>query len=447
MIYPPNSSKLFEYNYNPETFYRDIELREQRKAEDAGEVWVRKDAAPRVPTNIIINQGGMGSGKSYAIMQAIFTHCCNSKITATVAGKHLAVMKNDVVKIGLNLAAAPLYKPHVKSHNKQTGAFEFHNGSKIVFKGLADPSKARGMKQDICYISEANLVSFEAYNEIQSRTERMCYIDYNPTARFWAHDLRGKDGVLFIRSNYLHNPYLYERDELGRFVLDGYGRKIGNGFVRNILSRKDNTEWYKVYGLGYTGQMDGLVYKNVRQAGQFPLNASDVSIGVDFGYSRGFTAIMLTGWVGDELYVKQLDYGLNRSISEIAEVLKNAHNSGLFDNKDYVIVADPGSGGQLVIRELHQVHQIDYLYPAKKAAGSVEAGIQFLQAVKTINVCEGSKYLWAEFMDYAYADDPKAPNKPLKQNDHAMDALRYAVERLHTNTEFREKLSNGKLGR
>jgi phage terminase large subunit len=84
---------------------------------------------------------------------------------------------------------------------------------------------------------------------------------------------------------------------------------------------------------------------------------------------------------------------------------------------------------------------IDYLrrhgFPrmrgAKKGKGSVEDGISFLQGLDIV-VHPRCPNLIREFGSYAYRTDKRTGTilpEPEDANNHGIDALRYAVERLH----------------
>ena len=61
-------------------------------------------------------------------------------------------------------------------------------------------SRLRGARRDIVYINEANNITFDAYYQLAIRTNLEVWIDYNPTAEFWAHTqvLTDKDAELLI---------------------------------------------------------------------------------------------------------------------------------------------------------------------------------------------------------------------------------------------------------
>jgi phage terminase large subunit len=78
-------------------------------------------------------------------------------------------------------------------------------------------------------------------------------------------------------------------------------------------------------------------------------------------------------------------------------------------------------------------HGFKKLVPCKKGKGSVEDGVTFLQGMDIV-VHPRCVNLIREMRAYAYKTDPRTEEiLPVieDKNNHAIDALRYAVEGLH----------------
>ena len=424
---------IFLWNLSPEKYYPDARRRQMVVANNVTDNNVG-EAYELPPISIVINQGGTASGKTYSIIQLLITHCINQpNIYCQVYGRYLTSLKRDAIRIAQDIfKSSRVLQSFLTSYNKTECCFYFANGAVIKFSDLEDPSKAKGVKSDYCYFSEANHLSKEAFDEGQTRCKGVTYIDYNPNAKFWAHDLIGLPHVAFFRSNYLHNPFLWERDARGAFVLDRNGQRKPHpkiAIVRNILNRQNDKAWFSVYGLGYTGKTEGLVFKKTRKVAAFPEEYSklnDKSVGIDFGWA-GRTAIVLVAHYKNEIFVEELAYSSHLSESDIIDVLKKAVADGKID-KNTPIYGDPGGGGQAVMEgQMMKAAGFWNAKSAEKPAGSVERGIDWLNRLDCINILSTSLNVWAEIMSYAYAENEKNPNYVIKKNDHAMDAIRYAV--------------------
>jgi phage terminase large subunit len=425
---------IFLWNLSPEKYYPDARRRQMVVANNVSDNNV-EEAYELPPISIVINQGGTASGKTYSIMQLLITHCINQpNIYCQVYGRYLTSLKRDAIRITQDIfKSSPVLQSFLTSYNKTECCFYFANGAVIKFSDLEDPSKAKGVKSDYCYFSEANHISKEAFDEGQTRCKGVTYIDYNPNAKFWAHDLIGLPHVAFFRSNYLHNPFLWERDARGAFVLDRNGQRKPHpkiAIVRNILNRRNDKAWFSVYGLGYTGKTEGLVFKKTRKVAAFPCDYKDLeqkAVGIDFGYSRDQTAIVLAAPYGNEIFVEELAYSTHMNDDDIANVLLKAIKDGKI-TKDTPIFGDPAGGGDRIVEDvIKNKYGFRKAKKAEKPAGSIQQGIDWLNKFDSINILATSLNIWSEIMSYIYVEDPNQPNKPIDKNNHAMDALRYAI--------------------
>ena len=121
-------------------------------------------------------------------------------------------------------------------------------------------------------MNEANNMTFHAYTELVSRTKQFTYLDWNPTNEFWFHqDVQGGKGVDFLVINYLDNEAIPE--SALDFILSAKDRSKTSPFWAN---------WYKVYGLGQLGSLEGAVFSNWKQIETIPNDAYLVGSGMDF---------------------------------------------------------------------------------------------------------------------------------------------------------------------
>jgi phage terminase large subunit len=218
---------------------------------------------------LIANQGGQGSSKTVSILQLIYqiAKTSKSKKRITIASYALTHLKGGamqdfediLISDGVNIA-------EVK--NKSESMY-FIGRSEITFVGVeGNEAKATGPRRDILYINEANKrITYNVFELMNARTRLATFIDFNPSAEFWFHNKIQKDfEPCLIKSTFLDNPYLPDREK------------------QNILSKKNKPgyeNWWKVYGLGELGQLEGAILKNWK-FGEFDLNLP-YGYGLDFG--------------------------------------------------------------------------------------------------------------------------------------------------------------------
>lgn len=173
-------------------------------------------------------------------------------------------------------------------------------------------------------------------------------------------------------------------------------------------------------------KQEGLVYKEFNRekhvTDQEP--PEDIVVeylaGIDFGYQNPAAVIHIKRdrngifWVTGEWYETQ------RTDAQIAEYVAQCNFNAVYP--------DPASPG--AIKELNDRHV--NVRDVVKGDDSIEMGIdrvrELLKAQK-LKIHQRCLSLIAEFETYAYPEskDGKLVEKPLKENDHALDALRYAI--------------------
>jgi phage terminase large subunit len=80
---------------------------------------------------IVINQGGTSSGKTYAIQQVLFCLACETeKQVISVVGQDIPNLKAGAIRDAFNIyALSTALQVMVKRYDKTDRIFEFHNGS------------------------------------------------------------------------------------------------------------------------------------------------------------------------------------------------------------------------------------------------------------------------------------------------------------------------------
>ena len=148
---------------------------------------------------VLVNQGGTSSGKTYSIMQVLFElgyEEPNSIIT--VVGQDIPNLKVGAYRDAKTIMNSnDLVTDFYPTINEGERIIKCKNGSIIEFKSYADAQDAKSGKRDYLFVNEANGISYDIYWQLAIRTRKKVFIDYNPTARFWAHDeLIGWRGTL-----------------------------------------------------------------------------------------------------------------------------------------------------------------------------------------------------------------------------------------------------------
>ena len=351
---------------------------------------------------VVVNQGGTSSGKTYSILQVLCLKAIEQPDQViSVVGQDVPNLKSGALRDMQSIvASSPDIQSWIKGYNASDRIFTFHNGSIIEFKSYQDSQDAKSGKRDYFFLNEANGISFEIYSELAMRTKKKVYIDYNPNARFWVHDkLIGKEGTELIISDHRHNP----------FLPDVIRKKIE-------ALREDDEELWKVYARGMTGKIEGLIYRNWGTIGTIPTEAQLIGMGLDFGFTNDPTACVMVYRYNGELIIDEILYHKGYTNQDIAQFFTQ---SGI--NKSVSIIAD--SAEPKSIEELRRMGwRVD---GANKGKDSILNGIDILKRFR-FSVTSRSSNLIKELNAYKWKEkDGNATNVPIDSFNHGMDALRY----------------------
>lgn len=351
---------------------------------------------------VVVNQGGTSSGKTYSILQVLCLKAIEQPDQViSVVGQDVPNLKSGALRDMQSIvASSPEIQSWIKGYNASDRIFTFHNGSIIEFKSYQDSQDAKSGKRDYFFLNEANGISFEIYSELAMRTKKQVYIDYNPNARFWVHDkLIGKEGTELIISDHRHNP----------FLPDVIRKKIE-------ALREDDEELWKVYARGMTGKIEGLIYRNWGTIGTIPSDAEVIGMGLDFGFTNDPTACVMVYRYNGELIIDEILYLKGYTNQDISHFFTQ---SGI--NKSVPIVAD--SAEPKSIEELRRMGW--RIEGANKGKDSILNGIDILKRFR-INVTSRSANVIKELNAYKWKEkDGNATNVPIDSFNHGMDALRY----------------------
>lgn len=351
---------------------------------------------------IKIIQGGTSAGKTFGILPILIDKCAKEKgLEVSVVAETIPHLRRGALKDFLKIMRWT-NRYFDDRFNKTLLRYDFANGSSIEFFSADDASKLRGARRDILYINECNNVTFEAYNELAIRTKREVFLDFNPANEFWVHkELKDEPDTDFIILTYKDNEALDE------------------SIVSQIEKNRDKAatssywaNWWRVYGLGEVGSLEGVVFNNWKEIDTIPKEAKLIGIGLDFGYTNDPTAaIEIYNYNGTRI-VNELVYRTGMVNSDIAKILPSGVTI-------YADSSEPKS-----IEEIRR--QGKTIKGVTKGADSINYGIDVMQRQDYL-VTKQSTNLIKELRSYCWDTDKQGQRmrKPIDHYNHAIDALRY----------------------
>lgn len=346
--------------------------------------------------------GGTSAGKTISILQILihYAQTHNNELISVVS-ESFPHLRRGAMRDFLNIMQQHYYfKDELWSKTDYTYSFE--TGSKIEFFSADQPGKVRGPRRDVLYINEANNVPFEAYDQLAIRTRKIIWLDWNPTNEFWWYTE--------VATHYDHDfiTLTYKDNEA-----------LDQSIVTDIEAHKHNKNWWKVYGLGQLGEVEGKIYTGWKIIDDIPHEARLERRGMDFGYSNDPTAIIdVYYYNGGYIFDEQI-YRKGMSNKDIADYINR------MDKPQTMVIADSAEPKSIDELKMYGI----VVQPAQKGPGSILQGIQYVQD-QQISVTKRSVNLLKEYRNYLWTTDKdgKIINKPEPGNDHALDAIRYAME-------------------
>lgn len=352
-------------------------------------------------------QGGTSAGKTFAILPILIDMCAkNPALEVSVVAESIPHLKRgamkDFKKIMINT------NRYVDSRwNASDFKYNFANGSQIEFFSADNDAKLRGARRDVLYMNECNNMTFHAYTELASRTKRCVFLDWNPTNEFWFHnELKEDNDVDFLIVNYLDNEACPE--SALNFILKAKEKAETSEFWAN---------WYKVYGLGEIGSLQGVVFDNWGVVDAIPKDAKLEGYGCDFGYTNDPTTITAIYKYNNQYYFDEIIYQTGLTNGEIAKLFKakggNVHEYIYADSAEPKSIQELNNAGLNVIK-------------AEKGKDSIMYGIQKIQQDR-FYVTKQSVNLIKELRSYTWDVDKSGTklNKPIDAFNHCIDGIRY----------------------
>jgi len=286
--------------------------------------------------------------------------------------------------------------------NKSLLRYEFANGSVIEFFSADDSSKLRGARRDVLYINECNNVTFESYNELAIRTKKEVYLDFNPANEFWVHtELKDEPDSDFLILTYKDNEAL--------------DNSIVQQIEKNRLKAETSaywSNWWRVYGLGEIGMLEGVIFSNWKIIDKLPTEAKLIGIGLDFGYTNDPTAIIEVYNYNGTRILNELKYQTGMLNSDIAKILP----------KNVVVYADSSEP-----KSIDEIRRYGItIKGVTKGKDSINYGIDVIQQQEYLVTSQSVNFI-KELRAYCWDVDKHGTrlNKPIDNNNHGIDAWRY----------------------
>lgn len=349
-------------------------------------------------------QGGTSASKTISIEQ-IFIDKSQSDPTpklSSITSESMPHLKRGAMRDFKNIMQDHGYW-NDRDWNASDFIYTFETGSKIEFFSLDQPHKVRGPRRDRLFINELNNIPKETFDQLEVRTNEEVWADWNP-----------------VESFYFHEEIMVERDDVELIVLtykDNEG--LPEAIVQSIESRKGNKAWWRVYGLGLPGEVEGRIFKGWKIIDSIPHEARLERYGLDFGYSNDPSAIVAIYYYNGGYILDEILYQKGLSNKQLSDVINNQSKA--------LVMADSAEPKSIDELRLYGVN----ILATQKGQGSVNQGIQYVQD-QQVSITKRSINGIKEYRNYMWDTDKEGRilNTPIDMWNHFMDATRYGFESL-----------------
>lgn len=285
--------------------------------------------------------------------------------------------------------------------NETKHFYTFETGTVIRFISVDTLGKAHGPRRDILFINECNWIPFEIYQQLELRTKYVIWLDWNPVSEFWYYtEIKDRVDHDFLILTYLDNEAL------------------DHNIRQSIEAKKNNRNFWKVYGLGELGDSEGKIYKDWQIIDEIPHEARLERRGLDFGYSQDPTAIVDIYKYNGGFILDEVCYQKGLSNKQISDIIKNLEPT--------LTIADSAEPKSIDEIKTYGITVI----PAIKGKGSVHQGISYVQGQR-ISITKRSTNGIKEYRNYLWEKDKngKILDVPIDLFNHFLDAARYGLSR------------------
>lgn len=354
-------------------------------------------------SRIKVVQGGTSAGKTYSIIPILIDRAIKEpRIKITIVAEALPAVREGA----LDIFKTVMFDTGrwIQSHwNASALIYTFSNGSRIQFKSFDSAGKAKASgKRDILFLNEANHISFEVADALMIRSKET-YIDYNPDNEFWVH----KEVIPQPNSEFLLLTYLDN---------EGCPKET----IEDLMLKKEKAKtseywanWCKVYIDGQVGSLQGTIFDFT--IGEYREDDYVSAIGADQGWTHPTAFVRVNvDKKENKIYLKEIFYDTEKTSNEIYETIKDKVG---FDR----IWCD--SAAPMFVKELKNKGLNIKSCKKPKIKDSIIAILNY-----DIIIDKNSVNLISEMQKYRWADKDK--EEPIDDNNHAIDAFRYAFTHL-----------------
>lgn len=362
----------------------------------------------------IDDEGGARSGKTVSALQLLALLAATDKtptLTSVVSETMPHLRRGAVRDFQGEAVMGEAWSD--SAWNKTAMTYTFPSGSVIEFFSADAPAKVHGPQRHRLFLNEAQNIGYDTARQLFVRTSELIIYDYNPTHAFWAHEhIQPRENCAHIHSTYLDNTFLTDMQRA------------------EIESNRGDSHWWRVYGEGKVGTLDGLIFPEFEQVDALPDGDMADVYGMDYGYTADPSALIHIRidtrrkvlWLDEVFYETGLLTAPIPGQPGRSSLVQRLEDNGVPKRSVpiYADCAEPKTNDALRAYGWN----IRDSYKGRRKAEQLQMmrGWEMKVTKRSVNLIRELRgYVWQKDRD------GKALNEPATVNDHTMDAMRYGV--------------------
>jgi PBSX family phage terminase large subunit len=374
--------------------------------------------------------GGSRSGKTFLLTHAVFLRAMKYPNTRhAIVRQYQTDARQSLFEDTIQSVIASRYSDVALKIDKTYMTITFPNGSVIRVLGVDDNRKEKNLGNEYAtiYFNECSQITYGTVSFMYSRlaqksdAKNKVFYDQNPPhISHWSYDVFIKKINFYTKESHV-NP-----DNYVSLVLNPADnlQNISEDYIARMMENMSEQQKQRfIFGQFSTDPDEKTVFTNWGIQ-KFATDPDAVfQFGADFGFSVDPTVLIRcylkerTLYIDQELVLKQCEtIDLPKMFLSIPE------------SQRYVIVAD--SSRPETISHMRR-HGFPKMMPSLKGKNSVLEGIELLKGYKIVIHPDCTETI-NEISMYSYATDKDSgkvlPEIEKGQQDHCIDALRYACE-------------------
>lgn len=388
--------------------------------------------SPYKDFDMIIADGSIRSGKTISMIDGFFTWSLSNfdGENFIIAGKSMGALKRNVIEPAQQiLNAKNISYNYIRSGDAN---IKIGNNTYYLFGGNNEAS------QDVIQgLTAAGALGDEVALMPRSFVEQMTARCSVENSKIWLNCNPGNP-YNFLKTEYIDQATKKQIFHL-KFELEDNLNLPQKTIER--FKRMYSGVFYQRYINGLWVVAEGIIYQNfdrntmIIEQKELP-SMKEYFIGIDYGHQNATTFILSGLGEDNKFYIideyfhsgkEEKQKSPSQYVADFLSWYEKIKKTGVKPGRVYV---DPSAAG--FITELWQKTKKTKEFKIHKANNDVMPGIENVSSLITENrllTVETCKNVIKEFGTYSW--DPKAmergEDRPIKQNDHTMDAIRYIV--------------------